>query len=468
MHTIFDRLQDYHDAPALITEHGTIIKYNELINNADIFAGKIGRRCLLFILCRNCSESIAGYVGALRNHIVPLLLSDTIEKKLLEGLVENYHPQYVYMPNERAHETPGTVILQYDKYTLLKMKYEEDQQLNPELALLLTTSGSTGSPKLVRQSYKNIQANTESIVEYLQITEKDRAITTLPMSYTYGLSILNTHLYTGASVYLSTASVMEQVFWEALKKEHITTFGGVPFMYEMLKRFNFEKRETPALRYITQAGGKLPKEMASDFIAVCTKKNIEFIVMYGQTEATARMSYLPWKAAGSKTASIGIAIPGGKFWLADDDGTVIQGSEAQAGELIYQGDNVTLGYAESRYDLARGDDNGGILKTGDIAERDTDGFYYIVGRKKRFLKIFGSRINLDEVENLLKKEGIDCVCDGVDDHLTIYITDESLKEKTVEYIRDHTDINRNGFMALVINEIPRNESGKVLYSNLPK
>jgi acyl-coenzyme A synthetase/AMP-(fatty) acid ligase len=177
------------------------------------------------------------------------------------------------------------------------------------------------------------------------------------------------------------------------------------------------------------------------------------------------MSYLPWKCAKSKLGSIGIAIPGGTFWLEDSDGKEIESPEI-VGELIYQGENVALGYAEDRFDLECGDDNKGILHTGDMARRDADGFYYIVGRKKRFLKIFGNRVNLDEVESLLRKEKIDCACSGEDDQLRIFVTDGGAIEKAMKFLADHTGINRNAVKFVLINEISRAESGKILYSAL--
>jgi acyl-coenzyme A synthetase/AMP-(fatty) acid ligase len=285
------------------------------------------------------------------------------------------------------------------------------------------------------------------------------------MSYTYGLSILNTHLYKGAIVILTDASLMEKRFWMLLKNEKATTFGGVPYTYEILKKLRFEKTELPDLRYITQAGGKLAKELAVEFLLICKKKNIRLIIMYGQTEATARMSYLPWDFGDAKTGSIGVAIPRGRFWLEDENGNIIENPET-TGELIYQGENVAMGYAENSFDLERDDDNCGILHTGDMAKRDIDGFYYITGRRKRFLKLFGNRINLDEVEDLLTKEGIECACAGEDDRLRIFVVSENEIEKTASFIVQHTGINRNGFKVIAINEIPRNESGKILYSKL--
>jgi acyl-coenzyme A synthetase/AMP-(fatty) acid ligase len=265
---------------------------------------------------------------------------------------------------------------------------------------------------------------------------------------------------------LTTASLMEKRLWDDFRKYKATTFGGVPYTYEMLKRLHFDKMDLPTLRYITQAGGKLSKELAAEFVAICKKKNCKLIVMYGQTEATARMSYLPWDYAESKAGSMGIAIPGGKFWLEDVNNEPIEKAN-ETGELVDQGDNVTLGYAQNRFDLAKPDENHGVLHTGDMAQRDADGFYYIVGRKKRFLKIYGNRVNLDEIEGLLKKSGVtECACAGKDDNLKVYVTSDEAKKKTASFIAEHTGINRNGFTVVVIDAIPRSDSGKVLYSSL--
>ena len=461
----WNTLERFGERTALITETGEHIAYNALLARADEIAGAAGSRCLAFLMCRNCADAAAGYVGFLRRGIVPVLLAENLDTSMLEGLLESYRPAYFYLPSEKASELSGAMVWRGESYTLLRLPYEQDYKLPEELALLLTTSGSTGSPKLVRQSGRNIEANTRSIAEYLGILSEDRAITTLPMQYTYGLSILQSHLSVGAAVILTDKTLMDKEFWALLKEQKATTFGGVPYIYEMRKKLRFDRMNLPSLRYLTQAGGKLPKELAEEFIQTCKRKNMKFIVMYGQTEATARMAYLPWEHAESHAASIGIAIPGGEFWLADPEGAPILEPET-TGELVYRGPNVTLGYAENRFDLCKPDENHGELRTGDMAKRDAKGFYYIVGRKKRFLKLFGSRVNLDEVEGLLNRAGIPCACAGVDDRLDVYITDGSLLGQAERFIKEHTAINPNGFQLHVIEEIPRNDSGKVLYSAL--
>lgn len=460
----FNEIEKYGANVALSGNNGEYITYQELTHRADEMAGYIGRRCLVFLACRNVAESVIGYVGCLRNGIVPVMIGGDIDSELLNNLLESYHPAY-FWTSSKPEKLTSSEVYRDGRYSLYRTEYEEDYEIGEELALLLTTSGSTGSPKLVRQSKKNIASNTQSIVSYLEILQTDRAITTLPMHYTYGLSILNTHLSVGARIVLTEATLLDKAFWNLLKAEQVTTFGGVPYTYEILKKLRFGKMDLPSLRYITQAGGKLVKEMAEEFNAICEEKGIRLIIMYGQTEATARMSYLPWKYAVKKAGSIGVAIPGGRFMLIDVDGKEIKLPDA-VGELVYSGENVTLGYAESRKDLSKPDENEGVLHTGDMAKRDSDGFYYIVGRKKRFLKIFGNRVNLDEVENLLKQQKIENVCAGKDDHLIVFITNQEQEKQTVDFIVNHTGISRGGFEVRYIADIPRSESGKILYSSL--
>ena len=191
--------------------------------------------------------------------------------------------------------------------------------------------------------------------------------------------------------------------------------------------------------------------------------------MYGQTEATARMSYLPPEDCLEKLGSIGIPIPGGSFALMDDDGTVIS-KAGQTGELIYKGPNVSLGYAENKKDLWLGDENGGILHTGDMAKADEDGYYYVVGRRKRFIKIFGVRVGLDACEQVLREhfENVEFACAGTDDHMEIYGTERTAVCEAAAYLAEYLRLNKKGFSAYYLAQIPKNDSGKVQYTQLQK
>jgi acyl-coenzyme A synthetase/AMP-(fatty) acid ligase len=217
---------------------------------------------------------------------------------------------------------------------------------------------------------------------------------------------------------------------------------------------------------MTQAGGKLSPELHKKFAEYAESTGRRFVVMYGQTEATARMSYLPYEKSLEKCGSMGIVIPGGEFSLIDVNGNTITESE-NAGELVYKGDNVTLGYAECGADLAKGDERGGVLITGDMAKRDSDGYYYIVGRKKRFLKIFGNRVNLDEAERLIKTAfDCECACAGADDKMSVYVTDAGIIQDVRKFISEKTGLHPSAFDVKAIDAIPKNEAGKIRYHAL--
>ena len=455
---------------AVITENGDKISYSMFGEYCADLTRNVPHRCLVFNLCKNELGSLVGYAGFLNAHIVPLILKADLDAGLLRELIEKYKPDYIHAPSDMAERfSDCKCVCQNFGYALLKTKFDCVYPLHDDLALLLTTSGSTGSPKLVRQSYKNIEANTSSIVQYLGLTESERTITTLPMNYTYGISIINTHLAVGATIVLTEKALMQKEFWQQLKDFEATSFGGVPYTFEMLNRLRFERMNLPALRCVTQAGGKLSPALHEKFAKWAAGVGKKFVVMYGQTEATARMSYLPAEKSLEKCGSIGVAIPGGRFALLRENGGEITESDTP-GELVYYGENVTLGNAECGEDLAKGDERGGRLETGDMAMFDKDGYYYIVGRKKRFLKIFGNRVNLDETERLLKTEYPNCdfACAGVDDKMSVFVTDECIKDAVLPFLTEKLKFHASAFKVCFINAIPRNESGKILYKYLPE
>ena len=462
-------LDRYNGKNALLDEYGHSMTYGTLETESVAVAGKIGRRCLVFSLCRNEIGSIIGYIGFINNSIVPVLLNSNLEAALLDNLLATYSPSFLWVPQDQISRFAGMeCIYEAHNYCLVETGYGKEYKLYDDLALLLTTSGSTGSPKFVRQSYRNVLDNAQSIVQYLELNDTERPITTLPMNYTYGLSIINSHLLVGATILVTERTLMQKEFWQFFKEAEATSFGGVPYTYEMLDKLRFYRMSLPALRTMTQAGGKILPDLHEKFAKYAEEQGKKFIVMYGQCEATARMGYLPSERAVEKKGSMGIAIPGGKFHLIDVDGKEIR-EPFVTGELVYEGDNVTLGYAECGEDLEKGDERNGILETGDMAQFDKDGFYYIVGRKKRFLKIYGNRVNLDEVDRLIKSEfSIDVASTGVDDHMYIFVTDSKLADTVKSFVVNKTKLNPAAFKMQVIDEIPKNDSGKTLYKELAK
>lgn len=412
----------YQSRLAIIADDGRKLTYAELGGLVAESAKSLQRGVLQFCLCKNTIESIVEYLACLEAGAPVVMLDATKDAETIENLRQIYQPGIT--------------------------------KCHPDLAVCLTTSGSTGSPKLVRLTLRNIIANAKSIAKYLHIDTNERPITMLPMYYSYGLSIINSHLLKGATILLTDKSYAQREFWNFLRENEATSMSGVPYTWEMLRRLRFMRMDLPSVRTMTQAGGKLNAEIALEYIRWAKSVGKQFIVMYGQTEATARMSYLPWERADEKYASIGVAIPGGTFSLADD------------GELIYKGENVSLGYAECAEDLMKGDENHGVLHTGDMARVDEDGFYYITGRKKRFVKVWGNRCNLDQVEQLVKPITTTCACAGVDDHITVFVTKEGLEKEIKDLLASKTGLNPIAFAVKVIEAIPVKDSGKIDYQLL--
>lgn len=445
------------DKVAAIDDSERSITYGEICDFAAEFAKHLPQRSLIFILSENCIGSLLGYTAALSNRIVPLIISATTEEGLYNHLYELYQPEYLWMPQAKAGGK--TVVFSAWDYCLVKTG-NQPTPMYDELSLLLPTSGSTGSPKLVRHSYCNIEANADNVRRLFELDGTEKAMAILPMHYTMGLSVIASHLLAGATLLLSGRSLLDKGFWATLKEA--TSFTGVPYSYEILTKMRFTRMDLPNLKVITQGGGKLTEAMWNTLAQYAADKGKQFIATYGQSECTARMAYLPPELALQKVCSIGIAEPGGQLSIVDDNGNETFEGEAR-GEMVYRGENVTLGYATCREDLMKGDENHGVMHTGDLARRDADGCYFIIGRLKRFLKIYGLRIGLDEVERMIKTEyNTDCYCKGNDDKLIVLVTDPKLQAVLPEYIEEKTHLFHQRIEVQVVKEILRNEAGKVI------
>lgn len=469
---LFTQHKDFENRDLVITDARQHVTYGEFHQLSEEFSVHMSEGDLIFILCRNTLGSLLGYLTCLKYHIVPVMLEGNMAAESVQKLIEEYEPKYLFLPKERAHDFKGNQVTDFFDYlliecSLLKKEVAKNNTLHPDLALLLTTSGSTGSPKLVRQSQANINANTASIVEYLELTKEERPVTVLPMNYTFGLSIIHSHVAVGATILLTTYGIFEKEFWQFMMDQKATSISGVPYTFEMLKRIGFMEMDLPHLKTMTQAGGRLSPKLQEEYGEFALKNNKRFVVMYGQTEATARMSYLPPEDVVRKRGSIGIAIPGGKFSLIDHENQIIEQPNV-TGELIYEGKNVTMGYAECKEDLQKGNEWNGVLHTGDMAKRDEEGYYYITGRKKRFVKLYGNRVSLDETEKILREQfDEEFACCGQDDHMKIFsIIDK--EEAVVEYLSGWMKMNSKAFEYIKIEKIPKNESGKTLYTELEK
>lgn len=446
---------------AVIDDSGESLTYGSLCSYAEELRKVLPYRTLVFLLAENCIGSLIGYTSFLNNHVVPLILSNKTEKTLFDNLYSTYQPEYLWLPTSRAAEFGQEPLYSAFGYSLIKTG-NPTPELFEDLSLLLPTSGSTGSPKLVRHSYRNIEANAENVKNLFQLTPSERAMGVLPMHYTMGLSVIASHLYAGATVLLCGKSLLDRGFWSMLKEQHATSFTGVPYSFELLSKLRFFRMDLPDLKIVTQGGGKLTEEMWQSLVDYAKDKGKKFIATYGQSECTARMAYLPAELAATKICSIGIAEPGGQLSIINHEGVeTFEGEDS--GEMVYRGENVTLGYAHSKEDLLKGDENHGIMHTGDLARRDADGCYYIIGRLKRFLKIFGLRIGLDEVENLIRSNyDTDCYCSGDDEKLLIKLTNPAVAEEIPHFIEEKTHLFYQRVNVEIVDKILRNETGKVI------
>lgn len=442
---------------AAIDDSTHSVTYGDICDFSQEFAKHLPERSLIFLLSENCIGSLLGYTAALSNRIVPLIISANTEDGLYNHLYELYQPEYLWIPESKADGKE--IIFSAWEYCLVKTG-NPPTPMYEDLSLLLPTSGSTGSPKLVRHSYRNIEANADNVRRLFKLDGTEKAMAILPMHYTMGLSVIASHLLAGATLLLSHRSLLDKGFWSMLKEA--TNFTGVPYSYEILTKMRFTRMDLPNLKVITQGGGKLTEAMWNILAQYAQEKGKQFIATYGQSECTARMAYLPAELATTKVCSIGIAEPGGQLSIVDDNGNETFDGEAQ-GEMVYRGENVTLGYATCREDLLKGDENHGVMPTGDLARRDSDGCYYIIGRLKRFLKIFGLRIGLDEVERMIKAEyKTDCYCKGNDEILIVLVTDPKLVDVLPAFIEEKTHLFHQKIEVQVVNEILRNEAGKVI------
>jgi acyl-CoA synthetase (AMP-forming)/AMP-acid ligase II len=371
------------------------IGYGELLDRADEAGERLkaaaGARPLAFLAMAPDADAVVLYLACLAAQI-PLVLAEP-QPEPLARLARAYDPDLLLLPQSLA-APPGWEgqPSPAQGYRMWLNARAAKRPIHPDLALLLTTSGSTGSPKLVRLTTSNLASNAISIAHYLGLGPDERAIASLPMHYSYGLSVLHSHLVAGGSVVVTPHSFLRPEFWAVVDGERCTSFAGVPYMYETLHRLRFDPARRPSLRAFTQAGGALKPDLIAHFHGLAERAGARLFVMYGQTEATARISYVPPPDLPRKVGSIGIPIPGGRLSLSPVEGA------AGLTELVYEGPNVMLGYAESPEDLARGDVLNGVLRTGDLGRVDDDGFHYVTGRLKRFAKLFGRRVSLEDIE----------------------------------------------------------------------
>jgi acyl-CoA synthetase (AMP-forming)/AMP-acid ligase II len=422
--------------------------YDRSVNLARFIQNAHGQNNNIILISPNSSFFVIIYLAIMKSGNICVPLNPSIEKHNLEFIsslcdsgiafispsLKNFDKDlfnYVYT------EIP---VLQHEDLIHTLADGSDEAFSSERLAEIIFTSGSTGVPKGVMLTHKNIIANTESIIQYLQLTGDDIVEVVLPFYYCYGLSLLHTHLKVGGSVVFNNNFMFLGSVIQDLKSYRCTGFAGVPSHYQVLlrKSTSFKNSEFPDLRYVTQAGGKLHNAFIREFVD--NFPGIEFFVMYGQTEATARLSFLPSNMVIEKLGSIGKAIPGVQLDILDDSGNTLE-EPGKVGELVARGDNIMKGYLGDKEDTRKTLQNG-WLHTGDLAYRDEEGYFYLTARKKEIIKVGGKRISPKEIEEVIFGIPgiIDCSIIGIYDD----ILGEALKaEIVVNELKDPNELEKS-------------------------
>ena len=454
---------------ALLDGNNKKIYYKDLITYSKKIAKKIRGKSLTLLLVDNSLTSAICYVSLINKKKPILVLNQDIPNKFLSNIVKKYEPENICVSskhNSKKIFKNYKSNIKFKEFEFLKLKMKSDFQVKHDIGLLVTTSGSTGSVKFVRQTYTNLKFNTLSIINYLKLNDKNITITTLPLSYTFGMSIINTHLKVGSKILITNKSLFEKEFWKLFKNNNINTIYGVPYTFEILDKLNFFSKNFFNLKLIAQAGGKISDNLQKKIGNFSNKYNKKFFIMYGQAEATTRISYLPYQNVLKKIGSIGVPINGGRINLLSNNGII--NKKNLLGEIVYEGKNVCMGYASEKLDINKSDEWKGKIFTGDLAKRDKDGYYFIVGRKKRFAKLYGISVSLDEIENLLKSKFsvADFAVISKLNKILIYTSILKLKEKIINYLIKNVDLNINSFEIIFLKRIPKLVSGKTNYKIL--
>jgi acyl-CoA synthetase (AMP-forming)/AMP-acid ligase II len=429
---------------------------------------------LVFLLCGVNSETIVGLLaGAAAGHATALV-DPSVSKDVLTGLILAYQPELLLgacgSGEKLTHVIDGNATMNSAQSRAGVVEWiardtgSSFPPIDPALQLLLSTSGTTGSQKYVRLSRDAVVANARQIAEALHIDEESVGIAHLPLHYSYGLSVVTSHLTSGGRLCLISDSITSASFWSKIGNVGGSHFPGVPFHYVALARLGLTL-VPDSVKVFTQAGGALDLRVQTKMRDWAAQRGSQFFVMYGQTEASPRMATLQHADHARKAGSVGVALAGGQFSIVDDHGAPLPADAV--GTVVYEGPNVMSGYATSRADLGKGDEMGGRLETGDLGRLDADGFLYLTGRTKRFAKIAGYRLGLDEIEKeLFAVCPVACLDLGEKIAVAHEQESETALKARVRELADTYKVPSSSFALRKVLQIPRASSGKIDYARL--
>lgn len=469
---------------AVIYDKETKISYREIYININrvtnlLVEKKYNKKDSALIVSDNCQFFITTYFGIIKNGSICVPINPVTSSEDIKYIIDILKIKLVFVQKKYKVKIQNIINDDVELYTekdLEAIKFNGVLDVNnninikEDISVIMFTSGSTDKPKGVMLTHYNLMYNTESIIDYLNLTEKDIIDVVLPFYYCYGTSLLNTHFRCGGTVVINNKFMFPQSVIEHINKYKCTGFAGVPSTYQILLRMtNFKECKFPSLRYITQAGGRLPEVFIKELSN--TLKNVDIYIMYGQTEATARLSYLPPSKIKSKLGSIGKGIPGTEIKVLNKNGVEVEPGEV--GEVVAKGENIMKGYFNDKESTEKVI-KAGLLYTGDLATIDEDGYVYIVSREKNIIKSGGNRISPKEIENLIVKipEVVECAVIGIEDDVlgeavkafvVLKSKEVSLDFKfIVDYCKNKLPKYKVPKYVEFLDTLPKNSSGKVL------
>ncbi|KXH84303.1 AMP-binding protein [Chryseobacterium kwangjuense] len=383
------------------------------------------------------------------------VLGQKLHPEFKERLEAEYRPKYIFDPSRE--EVLGYELKEFSETVKIfaKKDYQPEVVIHPEIKILLSTSGTTGVPKLVKLSDENLYQNAISILQYMPIQGTDVVPLNVPINFVYGFSIFTTNCMRAGRIVCTDKDIMQKAFWDEMEEYGYSTLGGVPYLYENLNRIGFFRKDSASLRYMTHTGGVINAELRKTIFNYCHEFEKQFFAQYGQTEAGGRMAYLTTDGLLEEETSIGTPVHGGSFEI-----------DSETDELLFLHSSISGGYANKLEDLATYEQPK-LLRTGDTARRGHNGLYYITGRIKRIMKLFGIRLNLDEVEFILKNEleGNTFVCLNANDKKIIVLYDNKDIDPQIitETIKNKLRINPQYVRTEHIESFPLSQNGKINY-----
>jgi acyl-CoA synthetase (AMP-forming)/AMP-acid ligase II len=415
------------------------------LSAADSVAAAIYKqdvKSLVFLATDLTISTVVHFVAALRAGHAVHLYRRALPESMLSSMIAHYAPEYIIRN-----------IDPLDYRTFEVLRHAPSGPIHPDLRLILSTSGSTGSSKMVRLSDRNLQSSADQITKALALTSELRSMLNMPLSYVYGFSVLNSVLSAGGCVVLDPGSFLDRAFWDRFATARATEIHGTPTSFDLLRQAWAKGLRPPTLASATQSGGAPSPELCRWLAGDLTCAGVQVFKMYGLTEAASRVSVVPPSHLLAKSGSVGLPVPGGHLRIIE------------AGEVVYSGPNVMMGYAADRADLAHGDLLGGVLATGDLGFLDKDGYLYLEGRADRTIKINGLRLNLNDLEHQLARHGEVGV--GIaNGRLILACCPPADAVAQARQLMGAIGLAPNQFRLIAVDALPRLPNGKVDYPTL--